>query len=145
MTLAKPFREPELLEALRKHSKVEVAARPHNDHSTQFSLQTLEQMSGQNPAFVKEMVNLFIESAQSCRRTIHMALESKNLNQVGEAAHKLAAPAKQLKAMNLHRILRSFEEQVGAGVAEDHLGKSVAELDEELRQLLPALRASLPS
>lgn len=103
-----------------------------------FSLDALNRMAQSDAAFVAEMVESFIAAAERTQERLREAVAATDLVALGEAAHRLAAPAKHLQAHVLYRQLKALE------AATDWAGalQWVAEIHEELATLLPALRAA---
>jgi CheY-like chemotaxis protein/HPt (histidine-containing phosphotransfer) domain-containing protein len=162
VVLQKPFNETELLHLLLTYMPVArpvtatteappialqtaPPAAPHTAPQTapRFSLKGLASMSRHNPSFFKDMVEGFIASAQRCRQEIRLGIQQQDLLQVGDAAHRLAAPAKHLEAQRLYAILKSLEH---AGLSNGNwtqIHTAVEDLDQELGQLIPAIQMEM--
>lgn len=145
LVLAKPFQQAELLQHLIRFAQ---AAEPSNVNLETskiplFSLNSLKAMSRQNPEFIQEMVEGFIHSAEDCRKIIRLGFKGQNFAQMGEAAHKLAAPARHLEAMNLYHCLKEIE-KIGLGNGDaNQLDDFIAAFELELEGLIPALEKAL--
>lgn len=145
LVLAKPFQESELLQHLLDHADAQASSVTDSTASGTplFSLKSLTAISRQNPEFMHEMVEGFIDAAEDCRRIMQLGFKGQNLAQMGEAAHKLAVPARHLEAMNLYKHLKEIE-KIGLGNGDaTQLGETIAAFESELDILLPALQAAL--
>ncbi|WP_372776687.1 ATP-binding protein [Mangrovibacterium sp.] len=113
--LQKPFPERTLFDILLQlkdniGNRDEFAPSPAADH-LEFDFQELKNSFGGDEAFLKEMVLLFIQSGEKCCQSIDQALQNRDRNELAEAAHKLAAPAKHMLATQLYNQLKELEAQ----------------------------------
>ncbi|WP_372931946.1 Hpt domain-containing protein, partial [Mariniphaga sediminis] len=69
----------------------------------------LERIANGDPAFLREMILLFIKTSENGLSNIQDAVAQKNWEAVSEAAHKMAAPSKHLHAFGLYEKLKRLE------------------------------------
>lgn len=124
LVLIKPFREQELMEALIKVVLTAPEASPAQ--CPPLDRRALEELSGGEVTFLKEMVELFIATTSSALKQIGLALLNNDLKSVFENAHKMAASCKQIRADRLYQEVRLLEEK-------SRHGKPLAEVSSQFR------------
>jgi signal transduction histidine kinase/DNA-binding response OmpR family regulator len=134
--LPKPVQEQALWDLLVKLLDTTQAAVPL------FSLKALESMSGGNPAFVAEMLQSFLHSLQATLQLLEASEKQNDFPAIGEACHKLAAPAKHLAATQLYEALKQLEKIVEAGGSEK-VREGLLHVKAAARPLIPAMQQSL--
>jgi signal transduction histidine kinase/DNA-binding response OmpR family regulator len=141
--LQKPFTEAELLALVTGFfpENQETPVKPHvpvNPHE-------LEKMSGSDKTFFKEMIKIFIKSSENAVQTMKRSMVTQDWNAIGEAAHKLAAPAKHMAALYLYDKLKILEKEAPDTKNPSEIEKIVAEIDTEVRQIHTLLKQKLES
>lgn len=124
LVLIKPFREQELMEALIKVVLTAPEASPAQ--CPPLDRRALEELSGGEVTFLKEMVELFIAATSSALKQIGVALLNNDLKSVFENAHKMAASCKQIRADRLYQEVKLLEEK-------SRHGKPLAEVSSQFR------------
>lgn len=124
LVLIKPFREQELMEALLKVVLTAPEASPAQ--YPPLDRRALEELSGGEVTFLKEMVELFIAATSSALKQIGVALLNNDLKSVFENAHKMAASCKQIRADRLYQEVKLLEEK-------SRHGKPLAEVSSQFR------------
>lgn len=124
LVLIKPFREQELMEALLKVVLTAPEASPAQ--CPPLDRRALEELSGGEVTFLKEMVELFIAATSSALKQIGVALLNNDLKSVFENAHKMAASCKQIRADRLYQEVKLLEEK-------SRHGKPLAEVSSQFR------------
>jgi signal transduction histidine kinase/DNA-binding response OmpR family regulator len=143
--LAKPFSERALLELLEqlllaenpaqgngvlrpeapafRHSAEQAPAEqaPAEQDPGTLTLDSLRVLAGEDRNFVADMLKLFLDRLEQTRRDWEAALEAGDGNAVGAAAHKLAAPARQLGFDELADALRALEHEAASGASAEAL------------------------
>ncbi|TDN96208.1 response regulator [Sunxiuqinia elliptica] len=111
--LSKPFTEKELLDTLEAtladESKIKKSKSNKAQSKTTIDLSELKRMANGNAAFVQEMIEIFIRSSENGIEEIQKSLHQKDWAQIREYAHKMAAPAKHIKAMSLYAKIKEME------------------------------------
>lgn len=107
--LFKPFSERELFGILgtviqENHIQID------SDSGIQpANLSELRRLAGGDEKFLIEMIQLFIKSLDAGITGIENALKTKNLLEIAEYAHKMAAPVKHFGATHLYENIRKLE------------------------------------
>ncbi len=70
----------------------------------------LNEISGGDNSFIKEMLNLFIITTAVEVIEFDQLLATANYEAIGQLAHKMKAPIQMLGANNLFEILRTIEQ-----------------------------------
>ncbi|KOH43813.1 response regulator [Sunxiuqinia dokdonensis] len=145
--LSKPFAEKELLQVMQETLAEEKPspAEPASDTNTHTSidLSELERMANGNTAFVTEMVEIFIQSSENGVREIQKNLLEKNWGLLREYAHKMAAPAKHIKAMTLYSKIKEMEYEADASQNEQKIARLVQDVEQEVRKANSYLKTLL--
>ena len=109
--LQKPFAASDLLNTilklLLKESGETILKITAKDAA--IDLDELERMSGGDTAFLNEMLGIFIRSSEEAVISFQQNFQNSDWATVAETAHKLAAPAKHLKATTLYNHLKKLE------------------------------------
>ena len=142
--LQKPFSEAELLALVtgfftEKQGPSVSPTKPH----VPVNPEELEKMSGNDKTFIREMIKIFIKSSDSALNTMKQSLVNHDWNAIGEAAHKLAAPAKHMAAIYLYDKLKILEKEAPNTPDPSKIEKIVAEIDAEIRQIHIILKQKL--
>lgn len=132
--LRKPFDAEELLTLIEK----ELTSEPINSVSKsklEFNLDSLNKMGDE--AFVKEMIETFINSTTQNLELLNSEIETENWEKSADIIHKIIAPARHFKANRLVSLLKKNELSARAG---NPINK---ELQNKINQELLSLVASL--
>ena len=125
--LQKPFTDSDLMQAILNlipEQSEEFKEDPVAEVST-IDLNELERILGGDPIFLNEMLNIFIRSSEEAMMKFHKNLQDPDWNEISETAHKLAAPARHLKADKLYnhlKLLESTSENSNHQVIKDLIG-----------------------
>lgn len=103
----------------------------------------LEKMSEGDRVFFREMIEIFINSCKNALKNMHRGIANQDWEAVGEAAHKLAAPAKHMTALVLYDILKVLEKEAQKGKDPSKIKKLVEEIGIEIRQISAILTRRL--
>ncbi|MEN8116835.1 MAG: ATP-binding protein [Bacteroidota bacterium] len=104
--LAKPFSESNLLDTIVSVLRTNANG---NNSKRDFKLEELERLTGGDHAFMKEMIQVFINSTENGIKDIKLALTEKNWKAISNAAHKMAAPCKHIMANDLYDKIKQLE------------------------------------
>ena len=74
-----------------------------------YDLTMVESIGGGDPAFVRKMVQLFIDTMPKNVDEINAALQSKDWEQVGKLAHKMKATIDSMAIVSLQEDIRTLE------------------------------------
>ena len=141
--LRKPFDEAELFTLISKSApgnrSIKITQPIKKASMTQIDLSSLQKMG--DDAFVTDMVETFIESANKEWTIIELALEAHDLDTVANSAHKIVAPARHLKAEKLVPLLKNIEKTADSGSSPSE--KLLEDAQNELDQVILALNQYL--
>ena len=104
--LLKPFSENDLYNiifSLCKNSNSTLQRKPPIDP------EELNKLGYGDQEFLKEMILLFIKTTEEGLSDIKEAIDKENPDMVSETAHKMAAPAKHINAVDLYTKLKKLE------------------------------------
>lgn len=73
------------------------------------NLDTLHEICGEEKSFIIEMIDLFLQQADSCIRDIEEAISKKNTELVKKKAHKFKSSAQIFGVSRLYDILLKIE------------------------------------
>lgn len=74
-----------------------------------YDLSMIESISGGDQQFIKQMVKLFLENMPQNVRTLKLAVEEKNWEQMWKAAHKMKSTIDSLNIVLLKQDIRAIE------------------------------------
>jgi PAS domain S-box-containing protein len=114
--LSKPFTPEDLYEKLFKKLKIVPDTRPtpSETQKVSFNLTYLKNMSGDNPEFVREMVETFINSIPKLLLDMEEALDNADLVKVGKIAHQIKPSLTLMGIPQLKESAAQLEEKVSA-------------------------------
>ncbi len=144
--LPKPFTEKELLVSLSSASepqKTQDEMHKKVEAKPQIDLSELKRMANGNMTFVNEMLEIFIRSSNSGLSEMKKNIVLKNWNMVREYAHKMAAPAKHIKALSLYSKIKEIEHEARLGENEQKIIKLSTEIEYEVETTNRYLRSIL--
>lgn len=142
--LSKPFKEHQLLQiiqrVLEEREKVGDSGTFSENGDGQFDPSELEQMSGGDDAFYKDMLETFVHSAEDGIEKIEHALQEGNWKEISEAAHKLCPPCRHLKADRLLAHLKEIEKKSLILKDRDQLEPLVAKTKAEMEAVVSKIK-----
>jgi signal transduction histidine kinase/DNA-binding NarL/FixJ family response regulator len=102
--LPKPFTEEELIKVVEEFTHAgKEKAKP------QFDFEELKRLANNDPAFMKEMLEIFVRSSENGIEAIENGLVSGNVSEIAGLAHKIKSPAKHIGATVLVGLLAGLE------------------------------------
>jgi CheY-like chemotaxis protein len=132
--LTKPFQEAELLDLIARFAPQGRPEGPLVD------LSKLQDIARGDQAFVRRMIDLFIEQAPKTIDEMQRALAANEPLLVGDLAHRLKSSVDSLGARTLHELVRSIESAGRSMVSVDELREPVQRLTVELERVLGELQ-----
>jgi signal transduction histidine kinase/CheY-like chemotaxis protein/HPt (histidine-containing phosphotransfer) domain-containing protein len=118
--LPKPFTENMLLNVILSvmdnNGEIEHDAQPEKEMEDSRTGNTLDltnlyHLANHDALFVKQLLTSFIESTESGLIGLQEAVDSNNIEAIGEIAHKISSPCKHVGAYSLFSRLKMIEEQ----------------------------------
>lgn len=140
--LVKPFSEKELFDVVSRFWK---------PNSNSGKLETtpkinpgeLEKIAAADPGFFKEMILLYFKTSKNGLNTLEKAIADKDWETVTEAAHKMAAPSKHLKAEELYKKLKILENISETNPDENNMAQLFASVKTETTEVIEFLEQFL--
>jgi len=113
-------------------------------------LEELERSIGDDPMFLRELVERYLEDAPSQLATIRAGVESGEAEQLNRAAHSLKANSASIGAVELADLSRDLESLTlpatteAADLADPQIGRIVAAISVELDRVMTELDSLVP-
>lgn len=145
--LLKPFNEASLYNVIKQTLKGEEIRQEEivgeSGESMDADLSDLIKMANGDPAFVREMIEIFEKSSEKSLQSIEENIRNKNWQAVADLAHKLAAPAKHLNAHGVYSKLKQLQNHAESEVDAALLEKQFKQVKNEILKLIKRLRQLL--
>ncbi len=111
--LTKPVDEKLLSDVLRrytsKNEEVNPTAMALGSSESLYDLRMIENISGGDPAFIRQMVKLFLDNMPVNIKTLRTALENKDWEMMWKTAHKMKSTIDSLNINELRQDIRAIE------------------------------------
>jgi HPt (histidine-containing phosphotransfer) domain-containing protein len=140
--LQKPFTEAQLLELVTGFFPEKEAA-PDTRPAMPVNPEELEKLAGNDKAFFNEMIRIFIKSGENALNAMQQSFQAKNWSAIGEAAHKLSAPAKHLAALSLYNKLKILEKEAPSGNDQLEIKQLIEQIADEFQQIKAILEEKM--
>lgn len=127
--LAKPFDEALLLSAILSNAKKKKETISESTGRDLYDLTMIRSVSGGDPAFIKKMILLFIETVPLNVRELVDAAAAQNWEQVAKMAHKLKSTVDSMGIKAIHADIRKVEADAKAHQNLDHLPHMVRQVE----------------
>lgn len=137
--MRKPFDENELFEFIAKKANFKTVLHKRNTSIT-VDLTSLYKMGDHN--FVDEMVETFVTSSRMGIETIKADLAAKNYKEIALVAHRIVAPARHFKALELVSLLKALQTEAEKKQPEISI-HTIHQIEKMLEQVIQALRVAL--
>lgn len=137
--LQKPFPERALFELilnLKDRITTSKVKEPATVQENIFRPQELLENLGGDEQFFKEMVDLFIKSAQNSQQAMQHKLQQQDWEGLSDAAHKLASPSKHMLANQLYSKLKELEKAADKNEDWKLLAEMVKNVNEQIKSYL---------
>ncbi|HEY4155728.1 MAG TPA: response regulator [Puia sp.] len=127
--LAKPFDEALLLSAILSNAKKKKEVISESPGQDLYDLTMIRSVSGGDPAFIKKMIQLFIETVpQNVKELVDSTLAG-NWEQVSKMAHKLKSTVDSMGIKSIHADIRKVEANAKTGENLDQIPNLVKEVE----------------
>lgn len=141
--LIKPFSEKDLFTIFSTvFSEIITTGKSENADSP-VNITELKRLSGGNEKFLTEMIGLFIKSMETGIAGIEDGIKNKNLNDIFEKAHKMAAPLKHIGASRLYENIKLLEKQAQQNVSFQIITNDFNKLKKEIEEVNKILKSYL--
>ncbi len=151
--VTKPFKEEDLLRTLMRYtepSENRPAPQPqasHADHSKPagYSLDNLNAISRGNEAFVRKMLQLFIDQAPATMQKMQDALAQGDSDEISKLAHRLKPSLHNLGMEEAAAQIRTIEKDAAEMLAAETLSPCINDVATRVASVVQALRNYLGS
>lgn len=142
--IQKPFTEATLLRKVTEFlPENQDRSTPPGESHVLLNQEELEKISGGDQVFLREMIEIFIKSSENALKTIQQSVAIQDWKTIGEAAHKLAAPAKHMSALSLYNMLKILEKEAPAGKDASKIEMLVEEIRTEIIKIQSILKQQI--
>jgi CheY-like chemotaxis protein/HPt (histidine-containing phosphotransfer) domain-containing protein len=131
--LQKPFAEADLISLIRK-LVTEKMSEGKPAEIAPIDMNELDRISGGDKAFLDEMLRIFIRSSEEALVKFRLNMQKSDFIAISEAAHKLAAPAKHMLAIELYNHLKKLENSAES-LRPDEINGLIEIIENEIRQV----------
>jgi len=108
-----------------------------------YDLTMLEEIAGDNPDFIKSMLQLFIDNTPADLSRMKEAFEQNNWKEVGSIAHKMKSSVSSLGIQSLEAALRRLEMKGEVNEAKETIHLLIQHMDEVLNKVYVQLKQQL--
>jgi HPt (histidine-containing phosphotransfer) domain-containing protein len=106
-------------------------------------LNYLDEISAGDPAFIKEMLQLFIDTTAIEVNDFDALVESKQWESIGKLAHKIKAPIQMLGGNELYDLVKTIEVYGKDQINTHEIPNLVANLKQKIMQLTKEIEQML--
>ncbi|MCD6017348.1 MAG: response regulator [Bacteroidetes bacterium] len=140
--LLKPYKETDLIKMIRKFKKL-IPKRNSPLNYQSFNLDQLKRISNNNEAFIKNMLDKFIESAIECSESMKSAISLNDLINLKKAAHKALPSYSVLGLKDLAEQLNFIERNASTDQEKDELLKKLSSFDKGNQAIIKEIKKYL--
>jgi signal transduction histidine kinase/CheY-like chemotaxis protein/HPt (histidine-containing phosphotransfer) domain-containing protein len=133
----KPFKQPVLLEAIRTVLSKEGKTQPKRKVNLSF----LEEMAGEDTAFIKEMIQLFIERIPNETAQLEKAFHNNDNESVKNISHNMKSSLDIFMLKDLSNYLTIIEEEAKSGHFSTDTADKINFLHREIIEVVKILKA----
>jgi len=133
----KPFKQPVLLEAIKTVLSKEGKTQPKRKVNLSF----LEEMAGEDTAFIKEMIQLFIERTPNEAAQLEKAFHNNDNESVKNISHNMKSSLDIFMLKDLSNYLTIIEEEAKSGHFSADTADKINFLHREIIEVVKILKA----
>ena len=150
--LPKPFTEELLLKAMTnvldgkgesEFDRKPVTSKKTDDGTSPLNLEELRRFAGNDQAFVKEMLEKYMESFEDGMSKMKQAISDNNLQMVSDMAHKLASPSRHIGAISLLENIKKVESLADNGGNPEKIRQVIEQSEVDYKAVKNAIRKHL--
>lgn len=106
-----------------------------------YSLDKLNEMSGNNPQFIEKMIRLFLEIMPELIANMESGWSERNFKLIYQSAHKAKPTIDLMGITTLHTTIRDLEQKALKEVYLDQIPSLIAEVKEVLLKVINQLQS----
>lgn len=141
--LIKPFSEKDLFNVFNTVISEKIGKGESENADSPVNFSELKRLSGGDEKFMTEMIGLFIKSMESGITGIEEGIKNRNLNEIFEKAHKMAAPLKHIGANRLYENIKHLEKQAQQNVSFQIIKSDFKVLKKAIEEVIEILKSYL--
>lgn len=142
--LPKPFDDKQLLEAiLRRPAEAIAEAKPAASFARLYDLTMIRSVSGGDPAFLKKMILLFIDTVPQNVKELVESGHSANWDQAARMAHKLKSTVDSMGIKSLREDIRTVEANAKSKTDLQNIPVLIAHIDRVVKECIDQLREEI--
>ena len=144
--LEKPFSESCLYETINEtmySTENNLSENENEANDIRIDFKELERMANGDTVFLKDMINLFMKTSVSSLESMEANLQTKNLQEVANLAHKLAAPVKYLNVTKVYQTVKEIQSLAENAAEIPALKHKLVQLEAEIKILNEQLKQVL--
>jgi HPt (histidine-containing phosphotransfer) domain-containing protein len=107
-----------------------------NPENPLYDLSQLQEISGGDDTFIKEILSLFVQSIPGSLQQINTSFKAGDLETVGKEAHKIKPSIDSLGILELYAVIRVIEREAKAGDPQNILQENIDNLNRVLQQVV---------
>lgn len=142
--ISKPYNPSLLFEILNNHiNGSDVASKEQGNSSNQtgtFDLTYLKDLSGNNTAFILEMINAFVNEMPELINEIILKLREDDLDEVSRIAHKAKSMSSYLGCTELQKLFSEIEYNSDHRIDTEKLEPAINQISSKLDIVIPNLK-----
>lgn len=144
--IAKPFKEEDLLKMIANMLKTNLSLKTRKTQvaitapASYYDLTEIKNISRGNEAFVQKMVKMFAEQMPKHIEELRMKYEEKELDAVGEIAHRIKPTIDNMGINNSKKWIRDVERMAKAGEDNEVLPDLIARVEKEVRLAVKSIK-----
>lgn len=144
--IAKPFKEEDLLKMIANMLKTNLSLKTRKTQmaitapASYYDLTEIKNISRGNEAFVQKMVKMFADQMPRHIEELRMKYEEKDLDAVGEIAHRIKPTIDNMGINNSKKWIRDVERMAKAGEDNEVLPDLIARVEKEVRLAVKAIK-----
>lgn len=105
-----------------------------------YKLDKLEEISGGDDSFVKEMIDIFLGDVDSNIENLEQYYKEENLDEIGKLAHKIKPTIDLLGIEKIHQEIRDLRTEAEKGDANDQVFDLIQKVKVAMMKAAEALR-----
>jgi len=109
----------------------------------QINLQYFQELSGGDPVFIKEMLELFLSTTSLEVENFSSLIASSNFDAIASLAHKMKAPIQMMGATKLFDLVKSIESGAKSRKSIEELSQMISEMHSMLENLSIEIKESI--
>ena len=112
------------------------------NNSNDFKFDQLIKLAGGDEAFIREMLNLFLDKAPLSLEILNTSIKNNDLISVANHAHKLKSSIQIIADSELHLLIKKIEQEARDN-SKSELIQNIKRLNKQMTSLFEAIKSRL--